>query len=111
MAEELGPTNLPMGKDLRRGKVFEILVVCDDVNSERGTLEIMTLVSKAIKNSEELLIVRIIVELRGCKCPALESDRVEFPIISKDGENARDSVLGCVHFDHDLTAGYPVMEN
>jgi hypothetical protein len=111
MAEELGPTNLPTGKDLSRGEVFEILVVRDDVDSERGTLEIMTPVSKAIKNSEELLIVRVIVELRGRKCPAPESDRVKFPIISKDGENARNSVVGCVHLDHDLTARYPVMED
>jgi hypothetical protein len=86
-------------------------VVRDNVDSERGTLEIMTPVSKAIKNSEELLIVRVIVELRGRKCPAPESDRVKFPIISKDGENACDGVVGCVRLDHDLTAGYPVMED
>jgi hypothetical protein len=54
-------------------------VVRNNVDSERGTLEIMMPVSKAIKNSEELLIVYVIVELRDCKCPALESDRVEFP--------------------------------
>jgi hypothetical protein len=40
MAEELGPTNLLTGKDLSRGEVFEILVVRDNVDSERGTLEI-----------------------------------------------------------------------
>jgi hypothetical protein len=42
MAKVFGPVYLPTGKDLGRGKVFEVLVVRDNVDSERGTLEIMT---------------------------------------------------------------------
>jgi hypothetical protein len=42
MAKVFGPVYLPTGKDLGRGKVFEVLVVRDNVNSERDTLEIMT---------------------------------------------------------------------
>jgi hypothetical protein len=85
-------------------------VVRDNVDSERGTLEIMMPMSKAIKNSEEFLIVRVIVEFQSCKYLALESDRMEFAVVSKNGENACNSVVGCVHFDHNLTAGNPMME-
>jgi hypothetical protein len=88
MAKVFGPAYLPMGKDLSRGKVFEVLVVSDNVNSERGTLEIMTPMSKAIKNSEEFLIVRVIVDFQSHKCLALENNGMEFTIVSKNGENA-----------------------
>jgi hypothetical protein len=110
MAKVFGPAYLPTGKDLSRGKVFQILVVRDNVDSERGTLEIMTPMSKAIKNSEEFLIVRVIVEFRSGKGAAPESDGMEFTVVSKDGENARNGVIGCVRLDHNLTAGNPVME-
>jgi hypothetical protein len=85
-------------------------VVHDNIDSERGTLKIMTPMSKAIKNSEEFLIVRVIVEFQSCKCLAPESDGMEFAVVSKDGENARNGVVGCVCLDHNLTARNPVME-
>jgi hypothetical protein len=110
MAKVFGPAYLPTGKDLSRGKVFQILVVHDSVDSERGTFEIMMPMSKAIKNSEEFLIVHVIVEFRSRMGAALESDGMEFTIVSKDGENARNGVIGCVCLDHNLTAGNPVME-
>jgi hypothetical protein len=66
--------------------------------------------SKAIKNSEEFLIVRVIVEFRSHKCAAPESNGMEFTVDSKNGENARNSVVGCVHFDHNLMARNPMME-
>jgi hypothetical protein len=30
---------------------------------------------------------------------------MEFTVVSKDGENARNGVTGCVHLDYNLTAG------
>jgi hypothetical protein len=85
-------------------------VVRDNVDSERGTLKVMTPVSKAIKNSEEFLIMRVIVEFRSRKGAALESDGMEFTVVTINGENACNSVVGCVCFDHNLAAGNPVME-
>jgi hypothetical protein len=85
-------------------------VVHGNVDSERGTLEIMMPMSKAIKNSEEFLIVCVIVEFRSHKCPAPESDRMEFPVVSKNGENAHNGIVGCVRLDHNLMAGNPMME-
>jgi hypothetical protein len=69
-----------------------------------------TPMSKAIKNSEEFLIVHVIVEFWSRKCPAPESDGMEFPVVSKNGENARNGIVGCVRLDHNLTAGNPMME-
>jgi hypothetical protein len=70
----------------------------------------MTPMSKAIKNNEEFLIVRVIVEFRSRKCPAPESDGMEFTVVSKNGENARNGVIRCVHLDHTPRAGNPMME-
>jgi hypothetical protein len=85
-------------------------VVRDNIDSERSPLEIMMPVSKAIKNSEEFLIMRVIVEFRSRKGAAPESDRMEFTVISINRENACNSVVGCVCFNHNLTARNPMME-
>jgi hypothetical protein len=66
-------------------------VVRDNINSERSTLEIMTTMSKAIKNSKEFLIVCVIVAFWSCKCLASEIDRMEFAVVSKNEENARNT--------------------
>jgi hypothetical protein len=55
--------------------------------------------------------VHVIVEFRSHKCPASESKGMEFTVVSKNGENAHDSVVGCVRPNHNLMAGNPVIEN
>ena len=49
MAEVFGPTNLPTGKNFCRGKVFEVLVVRDNVDSERSPFQVLTPMFKSVE--------------------------------------------------------------
>lgn len=102
---------MPTGECLSCRKVLEVLVVCDNVDCKRGSLKIMTPVSKGIINSKKLLIVHVIVEFWRGERSALECDRMKLPVISENGENGCNCILRCVGLGHDLAARNPVLED
>ena len=75
-------------KHFSRGKVLEILVVGNDVDSESGTLEIMTPDFEAFKDGKKLLVVGVIISLGVGEGMGMEGDRVDVAIGSDGGNNA-----------------------
>ena len=64
LAEELRLAGLLVGKELRGGEIFEILVIGHDINGGGRALEIVMPVLECLKDGEQLLIMGIIVELQ-----------------------------------------------
>src|SRR6266581_9320175 len=53
----------------------------------------------------------IIVQLRHRKCMGAECDGVDLIIFTMNGDDARDRIVGSVHFNYDWGIGYPVSED
>jgi hypothetical protein len=62
MAKELGPPDLAMGKYLSRRKVFQVLVVRDNIDRKGGSFKVVTPLREGIKDHQEFLVVCAIVE-------------------------------------------------
>jgi hypothetical protein len=47
-----GPTSLSSGKKLHRGKIFQVLVISDNINRVKWALKVMTPDLECFKDSE-----------------------------------------------------------
>ena len=62
-------------------KIFQVLVVSDNVDRGAGTIEVMAPYAERFKNGEEFLVMDVVVELCGVKRTGVKSDGVNFPIL------------------------------
>ena len=69
LGEELRPAGLLPSQELGGCKVFQVLVVGDHVNQSCGAFKIVVLGPKSLVDSEELLVMGIIVELWSRQSP------------------------------------------
>ena len=69
LGEELRPVGLLLSQEFGGCKVLQVLVVGDNVNWSCGALKIMAPGPKSPMNSEELLVMGVIVELRSGQSP------------------------------------------
>jgi len=63
--EVFQPSGLPTGENLRGGEVLQVFVVGHDVNWKGRALQVVMPALESLEDSEELLVVSIIVQL-GC---------------------------------------------
>jgi len=70
--EVFQPSGLPTGVNLRGGEILQVFVVGHDVNREGRALQVVMPALESLEDSEELLVVSIVVQL-GCS----QSARVE----------------------------------
>ena len=63
LGEELRPAGLPPGQELGSRKVLQVFVVGDYINWSSGALKVVTPQLERLMDSEELLVVGIIIEL------------------------------------------------
>ena len=53
-----------MGKDLGSGEVLKVLMICDHVNRDTGTFEVVPSNAEGLKDSKEFFVVSVVIELR-----------------------------------------------
>jgi hypothetical protein len=99
LVEIFRPTGLPTGKHLRSSEILKIFVICDDVDRNRGTFEVMTPLPESFENSEEFLVMRVVIQLRGCEGARVESDGAELIVGAVEREDAGDGVVGGICFN------------
>ena len=63
LGEELQPAGLPPSQEFGGCKVLQVLVVGDDVNQSCGALKIMVPGPKNLMDSEQLLVMGVVVKL------------------------------------------------
>ena len=93
LGEELRPVGLPPSQELGGCKVFQVLVISDDVNRSCGAFKIMAPGPKSLVDSEELLVMGVIVELRSGQSPGIVGNRPDLLVRTTNGENASDGIV------------------
>jgi len=53
--------SLAASEDLGGGEIFQVLVVCNNINQSCGALKVMTPVAEGFKDRKEFLVMGIIV--------------------------------------------------
>ena len=86
-------------------------MVGNDVDVDGQTLEVVTPDLETFKDGEQLLVVCVVVELGHREGLRVECDRVDLTIQSEHREDASESVVGHISFDHHLAAGQPMCED
>ena len=109
--EVLRPVSLAAHKHFSCGKILEILVVGNNVNSESGTLEVMTPDFEAFKDGKKLLVVGVIVALSVSEGTGMEGNQVDVTIGSDSGNNAGQGIIRGISLNKDQIVGGPMCED
>ena len=102
---------LPPSQELGGCKVFQVLVVSDNVNWSCGAFKIMAPGPKSLVDSEELLVMGVIVELQSGQSPGIVGDRPNLLVRTTNGENASDGIVGGVCLYDDRSVRNPMGED
>ena len=76
LRQVLGPLDLMSCQEFGGGKIFEVLVIRDDINWSRSSFEVMSPNFEGFENGQEFLVMYIIVQLCGVKSLGVKSDRM-----------------------------------
>ena len=93
LGEELRPAGLPPSQELGGCKVFQVLVVSDDVNWNCRAFKMVVPGPKSLVDSEELLVMGVIVELWSGQSPGIVGDRPDLLVRITNGENASNGIV------------------
>ena len=104
MGEVFRPAGLPTREDFCRREICKVFVVRHNINRKSGALEVVAPDTESFKNSQEFLVVDVVIELQSGEGAGVKSDRVEFPVRSYCGENCTQGVVGGIRFDDELSA-------
>ena len=104
LGEELQPVGLPPSQEFGSCKVLQVLVVGDNINQSCEAFKIMTSGSKSLMDSEEFLVMGVIVELQSGQSPRIVGDRPNLLIRTMNGENASDGIVKgiCLYDDQSI---------
>ena len=111
LGEELRPAGLLPSQELSGCKVLQVLVVGDDVNQSYGAFKIVAPGPKSLVDSEELLVMGVIVELRGGQSPGIVGDRSDLLVRTMNGENASDGIVRGICLYNDRSVRNPMGED
>jgi hypothetical protein len=96
---------LSPGKKSDRGKVFQVLVIGNDVYGSSGAFEIVSPYSEGFEDGQEFLVVGVVVQFRDSEGPGVESHRVDLSILRNGGKNCGNSVIRCIGFNDKRSVG------
>ena len=65
LQKKLRPASLTTRQNLRSAEVLEVLVVCDNVNWDRRTLEVMPPLLKGHENCQEFFVMGVVIDFSG----------------------------------------------
>ena len=99
---------MPPSQEFGGCEIFKIFVVSDNVDWSARAFKVMMPSPEGLMNSEELLIVGVIVELRSGEGARVESDRPDLVIWAPDGDNSGDGIVRGVGFHNDRSIRHPM---
>ena len=67
LTKVLRPPGLTAGEHLRGGKIFQVLVVSNNIDRGSGTFKVMAPDAESFENREKLFVVNVVVQFRSCK--------------------------------------------
>ena len=104
----LRPAGLTAGKDFGCGKVFQVLMICDQVYWSTRTFKVVSPDTESLKDSEQFFVVGVIIEFWSTEDAGMEIHRVDFTGISLDGEDDTQSVIRSIGFYNDRFIRDPI---
>ena len=111
LGEELRPAGLLPSQEFGGCKVLQVLVVSDDVNQSCGAFKIMVSGPKSLMDSEELLVMGVVVELWSGQSLGIVDNRPDLLVRTTNGENANNGIVGGVYFYNDWSIWNPMDED
>lgn len=104
----LGPSGLSTSQEFGCRKIFQIFVIRDHINGNTRSFEVVSPSPEGFENSQEFLIVSVVVQFGGRESTGVESDGMDFSIRSSDREDGGDCIIGGIRFQSHLGVWEPV---
>ena len=111
LSQIFGPTGLATGKDLGSGEVLKALMICDHVNRDTGTFEVVLPNTEGLKDSKEFLVMSVIIELRCRKGSGVEGHRVDLTRVGLNGEDRTKGIVRGISLNNNGFVGDPMSED
>ena len=102
---------LPLSQEFGGSKVFQVLVVGDNVNQSYGVFKIVVPGPKSLVDSKELLVMGVIVELWSRQSLGIVGNRPDLLIRTMNTENSSDGVVRGVCLYNDQSIWNPMGED
>ena len=111
LGEELQPADFPSSQEFGGCKILQVFVVDDDVNWSCRAFKIMVPGPKGLMDSEELLVMSVIIELQSRQGLEIVDDRPNLLVRTTNGENASDGIAKGVCLHDDWSVQNPMSED
>ncbi|KIM60603.1 hypothetical protein SCLCIDRAFT_123673, partial [Scleroderma citrinum Foug A] len=98
------PSGLPMSENLRGREILKIFVISNNIHRGGRALQVVLPGFESLENSEELLVMRVVVQLGHSECVRIEGDRLNLAIGTSDGQDTSNHIVRSVGFDGDRVA-------
>ena len=82
-----------MSENLRGREILKIFVIGDNVHRGGRALQVVSPGFEGLKNSKELLVMHVVVQLGRSDCARIESDQLNFAIGTSDGQDTGDHIV------------------
>ena len=102
---------LPLSQEFGGCKVLQVLVVGDNVNWSYRAFKIVVPGPKSLVDSEELLVMGVIVELQSGQSPGIVGNRPDLLVRTMNEENASNGIVGGVCSYDDWSVHNPMGED
>ncbi|KIM50337.1 hypothetical protein SCLCIDRAFT_145784, partial [Scleroderma citrinum Foug A] len=93
------PSGLLTSENLRGREIFEIFVVDDNIHRGGRALQVVLPGFEGLENSEELLVMCVIVQLRRSEGARIEGDQPNLAIRAGDGKDTVNRIVRSISFD------------
>jgi len=86
-------------------------VIGDDINGCRGTFKVVKPDSEGFVDSEQFLIMDVVIQFRGGEGSGVERHRMEFAIFGHNGKNCGEGVVRGVSFNDNRPVRDPMSKD
>ncbi|KIM68373.1 hypothetical protein SCLCIDRAFT_105601, partial [Scleroderma citrinum Foug A] len=98
------PSGLLTSENLRGREILKIFVISNNIHQGGRALQVVSPGFEGLENSEKLLVMRGVVQLRHGECARVEGDWPNLVIRTGDGQDTSDHIVRSVGFNSDRGA-------
>ena len=84
---------MPTSENLRGREILKIFVIGNNIHRGGRALQVVSPGFESLEDSEELLVMRVVVQLRRSECVRIEGDRSNLAIGTSDRQDTGDCIV------------------
>jgi len=111
LGEVLGPLHLPPGQYLGSREILKVLMIRNNVDGIGWTFQIVPPNFESFKDSEQFLIMCVVVQLCHSESVRVKGNWMNFIIFVNNGEDCSKSIVRGISFHNELSIGNPMSED